>query len=159
MKIKVTEQDLLDIMTCGRTYMGEWKNLFYSLKDVILNQYGMFYGYCEQTWYDYDFWNYDEEDEPEIFAEHCHILKVFYLSTMDGKYTSIQLHSPTNEFSYWNEWNVTKQSPNYKTLKKKCLPELSFKGTKSRKGLREDREVAFKSLKRLTKKYGWLLYK
>lgn len=151
MKIKVSQQDLEDISICGRMYLGEWKNLFYSLKNKILEHYAMFYGYTKQVWYDYDYYGYDDDNYRE------HILKRYYLCTQDGRYICREFHLPTNEFYYSNGYGITKKSEGFDELSLKC--EEKFEGKKDKQYGKEFREIGFQALKRLVRRYGYLLYK
>jgi hypothetical protein len=157
---KVSEQDLIDLIVCGSTWLVTWKHVFYALKTKILETYGMPYGYSLQVWEDenYDERWYDEktgETIHEWFATHHHILKRYYLSTQDGKFTSHEFHIPTNEFAYWNDYGVSKKSEHYNEFFDKCTDR--FEGKKRHNWSESDREAGWKALKRLMQKYGFLL--
>jgi hypothetical protein len=159
---KVSEQDLVDLIICGNSWLGDRKNLFYTLKTKILETYGMPYGYALQHWDDECYDNYWEnpstgEMESEWFATHHHILRRYFLSTQDGRFISHEFHIPTNEFSYWNSYGIEKESENYGLFYEKCTDKFNGKKSRTINSDRKHQESAWQALKRLVRKYKFLL--
>jgi len=153
---KISLQDLEDLKTCGKfSFDYEEKEFFYSLKDAILEKYGMPYGYSLQTWDDPNYFA-DEEYESDIYATHYHILKRYYLSTQDGSYISKEFHIPTNEFLYviWNSC-FEKRSEHYEELLLQVNEE--FKGKKYYDYSEESWSKTWEALQRLYFKFNFLL--
>ena len=153
--VELTKEDMLDVQTIGRVgkYLYPFNKLWFALKDKILGNYGIFQGYDLQSW----------DDEPDDFcnfegATHNHILKTYWLcaGNIDDGDEFIIIHSPTNEYSYWS-WGYGHdlKSDGYDELKLKC--KHTFEGKKKYSSLQGDREIAWKILKRLVKKFGFLL--
>lgn len=153
MTVIIEEQDLLDLSTCGQyAKFMEHQKLYYSLKTRVLQRYGMFYGYCLQKWFDSDW--YDGEKN---YAEHRHILEIYYLSTGDGRYISKYFHIPTDQFSYYNfEYENGKTSSRFEGLLKQCRPEFEMLGKKEYVYGEEERQAALESFYRLFGKFSFL---
>ncbi len=162
---KIELQDLEDLKFCGKFFWEnkEKKELFYSLKDCILINYGFQYGYTLQSWDDLDY-----EDEwtdnngityYEAYATHCHILKRYYLSTQDGNYISYQFHIPTEEFAYYSSY-PTKKSEKYDELYELITEKIEGKKKKIYLSESFDKDTLLKVdtvLNRLNLKFGFLL--
>jgi hypothetical protein len=147
-KMEITRADVYDLHTCGR--VGKWfmwHKLFYDIKDLILNNFGTFDGYDQQTWYDT---SWEHEDEP--YAEHVHILKRYVLIADNVPNV---FHIPTNEFSYFNfDWQTQHQSEKFKEFYDLCKNEI--KGKKECYTDKTDMSAAKLSLKYLLIKFGHL---
>ena len=154
-KPQITLQDLGDLKICGNyKFDSEYEKLFYNLKNAILENYAMQYGYTLQEWDDESYYN-DDENDLDIYATHFHLLKRFFLSTQDGNYISKEFHIPTNEFRYicWAGFGFEKASDNYYELQKNVTN--SFKGKK--KYTRNKSFDAIESFHRLYNRFGFLL--
>ena len=152
---ELTYQDMLDVQTAGRVgkNLYPFNKLWYALKDVVLEKYGLFYGYVEQSWEDApdEFWNSEG-------AVHRHILKEYWLSNGNvyGGDEFIIVHVPTNEYYYWNfDYPNDRKSDKYDELRLQVKKDM--KGKKKYSYNQEDREIAWKALKRLVGKFGYLL--
>lgn len=146
----LTQEDIKDMRICGKAgkSLYPFHKVWFSLKDQLLKKYGFEDGYDLQIWYDeeYRYWG---EDTKDIVAEHCHILKRYIV---DEKYV---FHMPTNEFSYFDFISqFEKSSSKYSKYAKLCRNKIE--GKRPHSSLEEEKE-GWKSLKRLVRKYGYLV--
>ena len=153
--VELTKEDMLDVQTVGRVgkNLYPFNKLWYALKDKIIEKYGTFKGYVEQEW----------SDPPDDFhdfegAVHRHILKEYWLSSgnIDNGDEFIIIHTPTNEYYYWNfDYPSEDTSENYKELHLQIIKFTN--GKKNYSWNNSDKEIAWKALKRLVGKFGYLL--
>jgi hypothetical protein len=149
--MEVTKQDIEDMRMCGRVgkNMHPFADLWFALKDKILISYGLFDGHDVQVWDDPD-WDYPEE----IYATHEHILKRYVFA--DDKEIHA-FHLPTNEFHYWRNgfMDYGKKTKRFDELRGQVKNLIS--GKKLYLSNEVSRNEAWKALKRLIKKFGFLL--
>jgi hypothetical protein len=143
-------EDIELMRKCGKVgkNLYPFHNVWFFLKDNILQEFGFFTGYDGQTWEDEDY-----EYEGEAYALHYQILKRYIL--FDGENSHV-FHIPTNEYSYWiNGTNITKESDNFQIYWKNKLNVIE--GKKEKLFYKEFKEDAWDSLKKLVRKYNRLL--
>ena len=142
--------DFENIIACGKVgkFLYPFNNLWFSLKTKLLENFAIFDGYDLQEWEDEDW-----RDEGEIYAWHSHVLKRYIFPQIPEHI----FHIPTNEYSYDLNYCFCepKRSENYFELASQAKDKFNGKKKYELDGVAKER--AWKSLKLLVGKYGYLL--